>query len=526
MLFSQSHYGMKNVLISALFLFFLLTNCKKEEVATDECDSDPSACGCPQEPPSCQGNNGNTGALSGKIYVSPNGNDSNDGSESKPFKSLQAAIDKLDPAKNAEIILRGGTYESKEIKFRTSNIYLHSYPGEWAVIKAVTNIEDISSCLWFREPGTSNVTLENLEIIGGYYYGIKLESNWDDDRSVPYDKRKGISNVKILNCKIHDTGRDCIKITPGCKDIQVLNCEIYRSGIGPANKDAQNAEGIDNVNADRMIVRNCYFHDIATNALYAKGGAKDCIFEQNLLMNCGEGGLVAGYLDTDSEWFNLAINPTYYESINIIIRNNIVVNTKREGIGLYAALGAQVYNNTLVNVASDAGSAALMVARGEIYGTPTGDKYPKCKDLKVINNIIVQAASAKGYMARLRGQVEGSNDFSSNYYYRSSGTLQFRIDKNEDDYDTFEGFNNWKTQSKLDGNSLNADPKIDIQYHLSSASPCIGAGKVLGSLVEKDYDGGARGSKTDIGADQANNGTALTIPPPTLANGTKGTGGN
>lgn len=515
---------MKNLLIFTLFtLFSALMSCKKENVETDECDADPTACGCPQEPPSCNGG-GPVVVISGKVYVSPTGSDSNDGSESKPFKTIQKAADAADPVKGIEIILRGGTYESKEIAFRTSNIYIHSYTGEWAVIKAVTNIEDVASCLWFREPTAENITLENLEIIGGYYYGLKFESNWDDDRNVPFDKRRGVRNIKILNCKIHDTGRDCIKITPGCQNIQVLNCEIYRSGVGVANVSAQNAEGIDNVNGSNMTVRNCYFHDIATNALYAKGGAKDCIFEQNLIMNCGEGGLVAGYLDTDAEWFNTTSNPTYFESINIIIRNNIVVNTKWEGVGLYAAFNAQVYNNTLINVAQEA-SAALIIARGEIYGTPTGDKYPKCKDLKIFNNIFLQTASAKGNMARLRGVPEGTNDVNNNFYFKS-GTLNFRIDKTEDDYVEFEGFTNWKTHSKFDGSSANTDPKLDAHYHLTSSSPCIGTGKALGSLVEKDYDGGVRGVKIDIGADQANNGTTLAVPPTAVANGTKGTGGN
>ncbi|MEZ4904058.1 MAG: right-handed parallel beta-helix repeat-containing protein [Spirosomataceae bacterium] len=514
---------MKNHLFFTFFiLFFVLEGCKKASVETDECDADPTACGCPQEPPSCSGA---VGSLSGKVYVSPTGNDVNDGSEAKPFKTIQKAADEADPTKSIEIILRGGTYESKEIKFRTSNLILRSYPGEWAIIKAVTNIEDITNCLWFREPGTENIVLQDLEIVGGYYYGIKFESDWDDDRKVPFDKKKGISKVKILNCKIHDTGRDCIKIAPGCKDIEISNCEIYRSGVGPANVTAQNAEGIDNVNADRMIVRNCYFHDISTNGLYAKGGAKDCIFEQNLLINMGEGGLVAGYLDTDSEWFNTTTNPSYYESINIIIRNNIVVNAKREGIGLYAAMGAQVYNNTFVNVANDEGSSALMISRGEIYGTPSGNKYPQCKDLKVANNIFVQTTAAKGQMARLRGMPEGTNDLSNNFYYKPN-TLLFRIDKTEDDYTTFEGFSNWKIQSKLDASSTNADPKLDTQQHLTSNSPCISIGKALGGLVEKDYDGGARSSKIDIGADQFNNGTSLIIPPIGTIIGTKGTGGN
>nr|WP_295931719.1 right-handed parallel beta-helix repeat-containing protein [uncultured Dyadobacter sp.] len=508
-------------------LLLVLYACKQDEVTKDECTTDPTACGCPDAPPSCPGpgpGNENPGTVSGKIYVAPNGDDSNDGTESKPLRSIQAAADKADPEKGLEIILRGGNYESREIVFRTSHIYLHSYPGEWAVIRAVTNVEDIASCLWFREPGTTDVTLENLEIVGGYYYGIKLESNWDYDNNIPFDQRKGISEVKILHCKIHDTGRDCIKITPGCKDIQILNCEIYRSGVGPANIEANNAEGIDNVNADQMIVRNCYIHDIATNALYAKGGARQCIFEQNLIMNCGEGGLVAGYLDTDVEWFNTTANPDYFESIGIIIRNNIVAKVGREGIGLYAAKDAQVYHNTLVDVAREDGSAALLIARGEIYGTPKGDIHPGCRDVKVVNNIIVQSSQARGYTARLRGSLSGNNEITQNIYYRPGNHL-FRLDTSEDDYLELEGFENWKSRTAFDGTSVITDPLLDTQYHLAAGSPCIGKGKNPGSVVAKDYDGRSRTSTYDIGADQSGNGAALAIPPAPLATGTSGTGG-
>ncbi len=201
-----------------------------------------------------------------------------------------------------------------------------------------------------------------------------------------------------------------------------------------------------------------------------------------------------------------------------------MINTKWEGIGLYAALNAQVYNNTLINVAQEA-SAALMIARGEIYGTPRGDQYPNCKDLKIANNIFVQTAAAKGHIARLRGVPQGANELSNNVYFKP-GTLTFRIDKSDEDYTEFEGFANWKSQSKFDATSTITDPKLDAQYHLLAGSPCIGAGKALASLVEKDYDGGERGAKLDIGADQAGNGTPLTIPPSTLATGTKGTGGS
>jgi len=68
------------------------------------------------------------------------------------------------------------------------------------------------------------------------------------------DKR-GVSNITIDSCKIHDSERDCIKITPNCDTILVCHCEIYNFGM----RDNSNAEGIDNVNGDYMLIQNCIF---------------------------------------------------------------------------------------------------------------------------------------------------------------------------------------------------------------------------------------------------------------------------
>jgi hypothetical protein len=513
---------MKKLLI-CLFavVLFVLTNCKKTEPETDECADDPTACGCPEAPAGCGENENPAGeTISGKVYISPNGNDNNDGTEARPFKTIQRAADAADP-KGLEIILRNGTYESKEIRFRTSNLTIRSYPGEWAVIKAVTGVEDIASCLWFSEPSIKNVTLENLEIIGGYYYGLKFESNWDDDRSIPFDKRFGVSNVTVKNCRIHDTGRDCIKVTPGCKDIKIISCEIYRSGVGPANVEAQNAEGIDNVNGDNMLVRGCYFHDIATNGLYAKGGARNCIFENNLIVNCGELGMAAGFLDTDEEWFNLAANPNYQESFDIIIRNNIVVNAKWGGVGLFAALGAKVYNNTFVNTGAETFSS-LHISAGEIYTSNAATpKSPPCKDLSIMNNIFIQSAASDRPMIHLRGMndnaappLAGTNVIDYNIYFKTGKPAVYQ---NRDAEEMT--FLAWKVSTKFDTHSLETDPELERDYHLKTGSPAIKAG-VVTDIISIDYDGNSRSGKPDIGADETG-GVALTTPP---ASGTTGTG--
>ena len=207
-------------------------------------------------------------------YVAPNGNDNNSGTLSNPFKTIPAAIEAASPGDIIE--LRNGNYPSDEIRITKSNLTIRSYPGEWAILTAPMNVEDIASCIWYSEPDVSGGKLERLEIKGGYYYGVSFETNWD--WGVPANERHGAGNITLRNCKIHDTGRDCIKIKPGCNNIQILGCELYNSGVGPSNTPANggpNAEGIDNVNGDGMVVRNCYIHHTSTSGVYAKGGVKD-----------------------------------------------------------------------------------------------------------------------------------------------------------------------------------------------------------------------------------------------------------
>ncbi|GAB3991818.1 hypothetical protein GCM10028807_23000 [Spirosoma daeguense] len=446
-------------------------------------------------------------------YVSTNGNDNNDGTLGKPMKTVQKAVDSAKPGDAIE--LRAGTHESRELRIMTCNLTLRSYPGEWAIIKAVTNNEDIASTIWYREPTIVGGLIENLEIIGGYYYGIKLENNWENGEPV----LRSVRDITIRNCKIHDTGRDCIKIVSGCDNVKILNCEIYRSGVGPANVSANNAEAIDNVNGSAMIVRNCYIHDISTNGLYAKGGPKNCVIENNLIMNCGELGVVAGYTNTDQEWFSKD-NTEYIETFDMVIRNNIIVNAKWGGVGLIASVRPQVLNNTFVNVGSDT-YGVLYISRGETYVGASGAlRTPSNRDAKVLNNVFVQPQTGDVPMIRIRyyeddkaESLAGTSQIDYNRYYRPNKSPLYENRQKRD-----QTFAQWKSATGFDAHSIEGDPKLSAQHHLQTGSSCIKAGLPQSSITI-DYDGNPRSGNPDIGADEAG-GAALAVPPSASVIGT------
>lgn len=447
-------------------------------------------------------------------YVAPNGNDNNPGSLSAPFKTLPTAIEAASPGDVIE--LRNGSYTSNEIRVTKSNLTIRSYPGEWAVITAPTNLEDIASCIWYNEPEVTGGTLERLEIVGGYYYGVSFETNWDWGKPT----RKGVSNITLRNCKIHDTGRDCIKIKPACNGIQIIGCELYNSGVGPSNSVANggpNAEGIDNVNGDGMVVRNCYIHNISTSGVYAKGGVKDCIIEENLIYGVQEGGILMGFY-TDAEFFDQdGTNPAFYECQYSLARNNIVYNTGGAGIGFFAARNCSAYNNTVVT-GSGQFHAPLYFSPGDIWIDDNTTLTPACFNVQAFNNIFVDQSGTgdEDYTVQIReGALTGTNEINRNIYHKTSGPASF------DDGVSWPAlsFAQWKSQMGFDANSQEANPLIDNNLHLQSNSPAIDAGQA--SPAARDYDTHPRSGSFDIGADEFGNGTPLQIPPP---NGTFGTG--
>jgi len=441
-------------------------------------------------------------------YVAPSGNDNNAGSLAAPFKTIEQALDAANPGD--EIFLRGGTYTSHELRITKNNLTLRSYPGEWAKIVCSVNVEDEASCIWYNEPDVVGGLLENLEIVGGYYYGIKFETNWD--YGLPQNEIHGVRNVTVRGCKIHDTGRDCIKITPACGNLQFIGCEIYNSGVGPSNlpvNGGPNAEGIDNVNGDGMVVRNCFIHDISTNGIYAKGGAKDCIIEENLIYNVQEGGILLGFY-TDAEFFDQdGTNPSFYECQYSLARNNIVYHTGGAGIGFFAARNCSAYNNTVIT-ASTTYHAPLYFSLGEIWINDNLTLTPPNFNVEAYNNIFIDESGTgeEDYTVQIRpNALTGTNLIDYNIYQKTSGAAKFDDGVSWPAID----FTQWKTQLGFDAHSKEQAPQIDANLHLLSGSPAINTGRQ--SPASRDYDAQARAGVPDIGADEFGNGAALTIPP-------------
>jgi len=436
------------------------------------------------------------------IYVSTAGSDSSgDGSLGNPFRTIGHALTMA--AAGDEIVLRGAPALSnnvyaESIRIQQPNITIRSQTGEWAIIQCPTNDEDIGQCVQF-DVDSDGSRLQRVEVIGGYYYGIKLETRWDwggPDRS-------GALNILLEDVRVHDTGNAAIKVTPGCDDLTVRRAEIYNTG----RTRSDSAEGIDNVNGDRMVVQDSYIHDTSDTGLYFKGGAMDCVVERTRIEHTGGAGILVGF-DTSPEYFDLAVNPDYYESIRGVVRNNIIRDTQWAGIGLYAAKDAQIWNNTLIDTAQTAHSPIYFGIAFQDWDPQAG--RPPSINPVIRNNLVYQSSGLPTECVYIRytddlgglSALSGMPDMDDNLYFHADGSCLFTDRRPTSPLDQGT-FSQWQAHIGGEGHSLTSAPQLTADGHLSAGSPAVDAGVCTGAPAD-DFDGDHRpqGAACDIGADE------------------------
>jgi len=492
---------MKNILFT-LSLFMatcMLTGCSGDDVPVDP-DPDPDPVVVP--PPSGDGTIGPRANThddpADGVYVSPTGNDATaNGSKDRPYKSINAALAAAKPG--GVVILRGGTYyEHDNVRIRQPNITLKSAKGEWAVIDLPLahdpDTRKESSAVRF-DPGSSGSKLQAVEVIGGFYV-VCMETKWEWGQA----DRSGVSDIIIEDCILHDSRDDAVKVKPGCENITIRYNEIYHSGrefAGRAdfNTGECNSEGIDNVNGDKMHAHNNYIHDICSTGIYAKGGATGVVIENNRIERTFAAGIMLGF-DTSPQYFDTATNPTYYENIGGIVRNNLVIDAGWEGIGLYASKDAQVYNNTVVNAV-----CGVMKYHSPIYfgiATQDWDNPAGCPpniNPEIHHNIVSQPSTYTNRIIDIRyvkpGDVYRSRDISGldgrpvmydNCYYVTGRSATFTDNRPGSTLQNA-GLAAWKTHTGSENGTLEINPALNADYMPTNAQ-CAGMGIQVQLRVE------------------------------------------
>src|SRR5215470_4388705 len=315
-------------------------------------------------------------ARANTFYVASSGADSNPGTQAQPWRSLQHAVDNINPGDT--ILVQSGTYAGCRIG--------HSgLAGQVCTLKADSGANVLVNTPGAANRHNSNIevelfddtvrywVIEGLESAGSPHYGI-------DVRVTQF--------ITVQNCLVHGAAATGIFLAfsdhPLIQNNETaFNAEhgIYDSNSGDfptiaGNRSHHNhAAGI-HMNGDR-------------NFTPGDGIISFALVEKNIIYGNGVGGGSGINCDGVSD---------------SIFRNNLLYNNLASGISLYAIDGAEgssrnlVYNNTIV-MASGSRWCINIPASTMGQPDPTGNK--------VKNNILYTPDAGHGSVLTYGSAVSG-----------------------------------------------------------------------------------------------------------------------
>lgn len=445
------------------------------------------------------------------LYVSPNGNDDNEGTVDSPFKTINTALDNA--SAGTTVYIREGTY-SENVYFpengkEGSYITLKNYPGEHPVITGTgkndgaiieldghdyIQIEGLELCDYSAKwcygiifaGGENHIIIRNNEI-----HNIKCSQPDDPDNSGANaillfgETKEPISNVYIGENNVYDlvTGWcEAISVTANCEYVNVINNKVTNSTNIGIDFYGNNADGycpVEELNQPRYCiaagneVSYCVCDYATCYGLYVDG-ARDIVIENNISHH-NQGGIEIGSEERNE---NYPVN-------NITVRNNLVYNNNENGITVGGwndgssdgdplsgvVYNTRVYNNTVVNNAdSYAGQLHIAMVNG----------------LEVRNNIFYTDDTTPLIGSDVNKNQIQNLTFKNNLYYSpkfSAEDVEFELMESNQ-----KGMTEWKNLTGETGSF--ADPVfVDISssnYSLSQNSPAVNSGD--NSIYSGIYD--------------------------------------
>lgn len=383
------------------------------------------------------------------FYVSPTGNDANDGTEAAPWATLQFAVNQLVPGQT--LLVRGGVYSEQLVIARSGNaddgfITIVNAPGETPVIdgsdldvqrgfsalvlirnQSFVRFEGFELRNFRSELGRRNPvgifvsgSGSNIELVGNDVHHIEalaVNAQRDGHGIAVY----GTSEIPITDITIE--ANEVHHLTLGTSEAVVINGNV--DGFAVVGNEVHHNDniGIDiigfegkapNPEDDRArngVVSNNYVHHIDTleNTSYGERNAG------GIYVDGGTSVVIEGNVIHDSNiGIEIASEHATGSTSDIIVRDNLVFANHVMGIAMGGydenrgrTEGCSIVNNTLVgNDTDQTGSGELLLQFDVVNNTVT-------------NNVIV--AGTQGVLVANPFQENSGNILDNNLFF-SSGT--------------------------------------------------------------------------------------------------------
>ncbi|MBD3362889.1 hypothetical protein GF362_04175 [Candidatus Dojkabacteria bacterium] len=439
----------------------------------------------------------------GKVYyVAKNGNDSNSGSESEPWLSIQHAVDHLEAGDT--VFIKEGTYNERVTVSKTGStnqyITVSVNPGDEG--KVVVDGAGIDIGWWgglLEVKDAAYVKVKGFKVVNSDFTGIFVNRGNNiivQDNETVHTASSGIyvfdssyvwvdsNNVRFSN---ESKYQECISVV-NTNNFEVKNNEVH-DGVGLA----QGGEGIDvKTSGDGGIsysgkVYGNYVHDLPDDVGIYVGAYEDGeeVYDMevyNNIVTTDVGIAVA------SEQGGL--------SRDIKIFNNITYNNEARGIKISSCCGTdqgpkqniKIFNNTVYNT----GNYNQGYASGG--GILIEGEHPQDSNFVVANNIVSQGAN---YQILIYPGAEDNTIITNNL---------------------IDGFRDIDTRETYGDNHQEGDPLFknpsNAEFSILAGSPAIDNASASYTTT-LDFEGNTRpqGTGYDIGAYEYIGGESILVFP-------------
>lgn len=456
-------------------------------------------------------------------YVSPAGNNSNSGSLTMPWQTIQYGLDQLNTNDTLNVLT--GTFTEK-ISIPASNICLRNNPGNTPVIDA-TGITTQDAIIVISD--LSNVTID----------GLTLKNNIQNDAQGILVEGSG-SNITLKNCILHDihfssninapvnasTNAQGIivygtnAVTP-ITNLKIQNNQLYDCRLGFSEGIAVNGN-VNGFEVSGNIVYNLTNIGIdvigheGTCSNPANDQARNGLVKNNNVHDCLSPYATSGGIYIDGGKMITVENNTSYkngygievgcENVGkttdaISIRNNLFYDNEICSIALggfdYPSGSGKVINSSIRN---------NTCYSNDFSDSGFGELYLSYSESSVIENNIFYTTSQN--VLSYAELSQPSLVFNYNIVYCQSGANALTVNWNGN---TYTGYAAFVSGSGTNVNSIFADPQFVLasitnpDFHLMPASLCINSGNpsYIPSGNEVDLDGELRANGgVDCGADE------------------------
>jgi Right handed beta helix region len=477
------------------------------------------------------------------LYVSTHGSDSNPGTMSKPFLTVQHAADVAKPGDT--INLRGGKYCERLDVTSSGNatqgyITFRSEPGETAVMDGSCLTPEVGDSPMVALRNVSYVKIEHLEI-GNYktadprrvpagirVYGhgshIEIRDNNVHNIEQTYQGREGPGHgANGFGIAVYGTdatspitdlivdGNEVHNLQTGSSESLVLNGNVTNFRVTRNRVHNNNNIGIDIIGFERtapdpsvdrardgVVAENhvyditsrgnpAYRNDANSDGIYVDGGTH-VLIEHNIVNNVDFG------IELASEHFH---RDTSY----IIARNNLIYSCHTAGISIggYDEKRGSTHDTVIVN---------NTLYKNDAWHTGTGEiQMQFYLRNNIFKNNIVYIGDSDRAMRSRSGRMDPNTPtvtFDHNMYYSPVGANAVKWSFDGKDYSSFQAY---VKATDEDRDSKFVDPKfVDPaahNFHLRKDSAAIGSGVNLGKDIvgSEDLDGNQRctNGKIDVG---------------------------